>query len=155
MNKILVQEADFDLTTEVKIARNHANNIGAVVSFVGTVRDLEDAPIRYMELEHYPNMTKKALESIALEAQKKWPIDNVVIIHRVGKLEINEQIVLVITTAQHRKEAFQACEFIMDYLKTRAPFWKKEYTNDGKSSWVESKISDQNEVKRWQKTQNT
>ncbi|RUM77904.1 MAG: molybdopterin synthase catalytic subunit MoaE [Candidatus Thioglobus sp.] len=148
MNKITIQQQDFDLTNEVKLARGNDNNIGAVVSFVGTVRDLDDESINKMTLEHYPRMTEKALESITEQAKKRWPIGNTTIIHRVGELSINDQIVLVITTSKHRKAAFEACEFIMDYLKTQAPFWKKEHT-ETESKWLEAKDSDNEEASRW------
>ncbi len=148
MNKILVQEEDFDLSTEVDLARANDNDIGAVVSFVGTVRDLDNESINKMTLEYYPGMTEKALEDIANKAYKRWPIGNTTIIHRVGDLDINEQIVLVITTSKHRKAAFESCEFIMDYLKTQAPFWKKEHTTNA-SKWVEAKDSDTTSKERW------
>lgn len=148
MNKISVQQEDFDLSQEVSLARAADNNIGAVVSFVGTVRDLEDTPIRQMTLEHYPGMTEKALEDIAKQAQDRWPLGNITIIHRVGTLDINAQIVLVVTTSKHRQAAFESCEFIMDYLKTQAPFWKKEHTQT-QSHWVEAKDSDEDAAKRW------
>ena len=148
MNKIIIQETDFDLTTEVALARGSDSNIGAVVSFVGTVRDLDNASIKKMTLEHYPGMTEKSLNSIVIQAQDRWPIGNTTVIHRVGDLPINDQIVLVITTSKHRKAAFEACEFIMDYLKTQAPFWKKEHTTTD-SKWVEAKDSDQSETSRW------
>ena len=148
MNKISVQQEDFNLSQEVSLARAKDSNIGAVVSFVGTVRDLEDTPIQQMTLEHYPGMTEKALEDIAKQAQDRWPLGNITIIHRVGTLNINEQIVLVVTTSKHRQAAFESCEFIMDYLKTQAPFWKKEHT-DTQSHWVEAKDSDEDAAKRW------
>ena len=148
MNKIIIQEKDFDLTTEIALARGGDSNIGAVVSFVGTVRDLDNASIKKMTLEHYPGMTEKSLNSIVVQAQDRWPIGNTTVIHRVGDLPINDQIVLVITTSKHRKAAFEACEFIMDYLKTQAPFWKKEHTTTD-SKWVEAKDSDQSETSRW------
>ncbi|WP_428087016.1 molybdopterin synthase catalytic subunit MoaE [Candidatus Thioglobus sp.] len=149
MNKILIQKQDFDLTTEVTLVRANDNAIGAVVAFVGTVRDLDNANIKKMTLEHYPKMTEKALESIANKAQKRWPLGKTTIIHRIGDLNIDEQIVLVITTSKHRKAAFEACEFIMDYLKTQAPFWKKEHTASA-SRWVEAKDADNNATNRWQ-----
>ena len=148
MNKIRVQQDDFDLSDEVAKVKNNNSDIGAVVSFVGTVRDLDDSPIEKMTLEHYPGMTEKALEEIAMQAQNRWPLGDVSIIHRVGDLAINEQIVLVITASKHRKAAFEACEFIMDYLKTQAPFWKKEHTTTG-NHWVEAKDSDTDQAKRW------
>ncbi len=148
MNKIVVQTQDFDLNTEVSLARGDDSNIGAVVSFVGTVRDLEGEPIQKMTLEHYPGMTEKSLESIANQAQDRWPLGKVTIIHRVGDLQINDQIVLVVTTSQHRQAAFESCEFIMDFLKTQAPFWKKEHT-ENQSKWVEAKASDNKQKDRW------
>ncbi len=148
MNKIVVQEQDFDLSTEVALARTNDTDIGAVVSFVGTVRDSDNESIVKMTLEHYPGMTEKALEKIANQAADRWPLGNTTIIHRVGELDINDQIVLVITTSKHRKAAFEACEFIMDFLKTQAPFWKKEHTNN-KDTWVEAKDSDTQETGRW------
>jgi molybdopterin synthase catalytic subunit len=148
MNKINIQKKDFNLTLEVNLARGDDSDIGAVVSFVGTVRDLDDAPIQKMTLEHYPGMTEKALESIATQAQGRWPLGNITIIHRVGDLDINDQIVLVVTTSKHRKSAFEACEFIMDYLKTQAPFWKKEHTTN-ESKWVEAKDNDNDAASRW------
>jgi len=148
MNKIVVQTQDFDLNVEVSLARGDDSNIGAVVSFVGTVRDLEDESIQKMTLEHYPGMTEKALESIANQAQNRWPLGKVTIIHRVGDLQINDQIVLVVTTSQHRQAAFESCEFIMDYLKTQAPFWKKEHA-ENESKWVEAKASDNKQKDRW------
>ena len=148
MNKIRVQQDDFDLSDEVAQVKNNNTDIGAVVSFVGTVRDLDDSPIEKMTLEHYPGMTEKALEEIAQQAQNRWPLGDVSIIHRVGDLAINEQIVLVIAASKHRKAAFEACEFIMDYLKTQAPFWKKEHTTTG-NHWVEAKDSDTDQAKRW------
>ncbi len=148
MNKIVVQTQDFDLNTEVSLARGDDSNIGAVVSFVGTVRDLEGEPIQKMTLEHYPGMTEKSLESIANQAQDRWPLGKVTIIHRVGDLQINDQIVLVVTTSQHRQAAFESCEFIMDFLKTQAPFWKKEHT-ESQSKWVEAKVSDNKQKDRW------
>jgi molybdopterin synthase catalytic subunit len=148
MNKILIQKQDFDLSIEVSRARANDSDIGAVVSFVGTVRDLDNASVNKMTLEHYPGMTEKTLESIVNKAQERWPIGNTTIIHRIGDLNINDQIVLVITTSKHRKAAFEACEFIMDYLKTEAPFWKKEHTTTD-SSWVEAKNSDSIQKNKW------
>lgn len=148
MNKIIVQQQDFDLTTEVNWVKNNNNNIGAIVNFIGTVRDLEHKPITKMMIEHYPNMTEKALESIANEARNRWNLGNISIIHRVGALKVNDQIVLVITTSKHRKAAFEACEFIMDYLKTNAPFWKKEHSHN-QAKWVRSVAEDENQIKRW------
>ena len=121
-----------------------------VASFVGVVRDLnEGADVAEMTLEHYPGMTEKALEKIVGEARARWDIYDALVVHRVGTLKPTEQIVLVVVAGAHRGEAFQACEFLMDYLKTRAPFWKKEQTADG-SRWVEARASDDETAQRWQ-----
>ncbi len=148
MDKIIIQQQDFDLTTEISLAKGNDSNIGAVVSFVGSVRDLDDESITKMTLEHYPKMTQKALVSIATQAHERWNIGNITIIHRVGDLLVNDQIVLVITTSKHRKSAFESCEFIMDYLKTQAPFWKKEHTQSS-SQWVKSKTTDKDQTDSW------
>ena len=124
-------------------------NIGALVSFVGQVRDISDGDtINTLTLEHYPEMTEKALTSIEDEAKMRWDIIDSLIIHRVGTLKPLDQIVLVAVTSAHRGEAFKACEFIMDYLKTSAPFWKKEVTNQGER-WVEAKLADDEAKERW------
>lgn len=149
MDKIIVQKSDFDLSTEVKFAREGNSATGAIVSFVGTVRDLEGDSLSSMTLEHYPQMTEKSLKSIALKARERWEIQAITIIHRIGKLKVEDQIVLVIATSKHRSDAFDACHFIMDYLKTDAPFWKKESINN-KSSWVESRDSDADQKNRWE-----
>ena len=126
-------------------------NVGAIVSFVGLVRDLNDGDaIQTLTLEHYPEMTQKALEAIELEAKTRWDVISTLIIHRVGTLKPQDQIVLVAVSSAHRGEAFKACEFIMDYLKTSAPFWKKEATNQGEC-WVEAKVSDDAAKARWNK----
>ena len=148
MDKIIIQPQDFDLTTEVNLTKSNDSNIGAVVSFIGTVRDLEDTSIRKLTLEHYPQMTEKALISIANQAHERWQLGNITIIHRIGDLSVNDQIVLVITTSKHRKSAFESCEFIMDYLKTQAPFWKKEHTQNS-SKWVKSKTTDEDQTTSW------
>jgi molybdopterin synthase catalytic subunit len=149
MDKISIQQEDFDLSIEVNLAREGDNNIGAVVSFVGTVRDLDDKLLSKMTLEHYPEMTEKALFAIANQAHKRWALGNITIIHRVGDLPVSAQIVLVIATSKHRKSAFEACEFVMDYLKTQAPFWIKEHTKSG-SRWVHAKTTDINQTKHWE-----
>ena len=118
MDKVIVQAKDFDLTTEVNLARSKNPQIGAIVSFVGTVRDLQSETLKSLTLEHYPEMTEKSLESIVIKARSRWELENITIIHRVGKLLISDQIVLVIVTSKHRQEAFDSCNFIMDYLKT-------------------------------------
>ena len=127
--------------------------IGAVASFLGLVRDLNDgASVSAMTLEHYPGMTEKALEAIVAEAKQRWNIYDALVIHRVGPLKPCDQIVLVAVSSAHRGEAFAACEFIMDYLKTRAPFWKKEDTPDG-GRWVDARDSDDSAAARWQQAE--
>ncbi len=148
MDKIIIQPQDFDLTTEVNLTKGDDSNIGAVVSFVGLVRDLDNESITKMTLEHYPKMTEKSLMSIANQAHQRWQLGNITIIHRIGDLSVNDQIVLVVTASKHRKSAFESCEFIMDYLKTQAPFWKKEYTHSS-SKWVESKATDEDQSNKW------
>ena len=149
MDKVIVQAKDFDLTTEVNLARSKNPQIGAIVSFVGTVRDLQSETLKSLTLEHYPEMTEKSLESIVIKARSRWELENITIIHRVGKLLISDQIVLVIVTSKHRQEAFDSCNFIMDYLKTDAPFWKKE-SSDKEEKWVSSSSNDKKQKKRWE-----
>lgn len=147
--KVLVQEADFDLTTEIAALRRALPELGAVVTFIGLVRDVNaGTTVSELTLEHYPAMTQKALEAIVQQAQQRWEIDEVVLIHRVGRLLPSDQIVLVAVAGAHRGPAFQACEFIMDYLKTQAPFWKKEQTAAG-TRWVEARDSDAAAAQRW------
>jgi molybdopterin synthase catalytic subunit len=149
MSVVRVQEADFDLGTEVAALRAQNPKVGAVACFVGTVRDLnEGSAVEAMELEHYPGMTEKSLEAIARQARERWPGSDVLIVHRVGVLKPLDQIVLVATTAMHRAEAFESCAFVMDYLKTQAPFWKKEKTEAGER-WVDARESDDSALKRW------
>ncbi|MBI3145625.1 MAG: molybdopterin synthase catalytic subunit MoaE [Pseudogulbenkiania sp.] len=147
---VRVDAAAFDAGQE--IARLSADpGVGAVVSFVGVVRRHGDGDdIAALELEHYPGMTEKSLAAIVAEARQRWPLSAVLIHHRVGRLALGEPIVLVVTTSAHRAAAFAACEFLMDYLKTRAPFWKKEIGDDGRSHWVEAKASDEGAAGRWQ-----
>jgi len=146
---IRIQEADFDLTTEIKTLRKDDPRVGAVVTFVGTVRDMNDgSQVRGMTLEHYPGMTEKSLEEIILQARSRWDLYKTLVIHRVGPLLPEDQIVLVAVTSAHRGEAFAACEFIMDYLKTAAPFWKKEETPTG-SKWVDARVTDDAAMARW------
>jgi len=146
---IRIQEADFDLTTEVKVLRKDDPRVGAVVTFVGTVRDLNDgSQVQGMTLEHYPGMTEKSLEEIIVQARTRWDLYKTLVIHRVGPLLPEDQIVLVAVTSAHRGEAFAACEFIMDYLKTAAPFWKKEETPEG-SKWVDARVTDDAAMARW------
>jgi len=146
---VRVQTEDFDLTTEIAQLRMHAPKVGAVVSFIGTVRDLnEGAQVAEMELEHYPGMTEKALQAIIDQAKSRWDIVDALVIHRVGPLKPLDQIVLVAVTSAHRGEAFDACEFIIDYLKTQAPFWKKEQTPSG-ARWVDARVTDDEAMAKW------
>jgi molybdopterin synthase catalytic subunit len=146
---IRIQEADFDLTTEVKALRRGDPRVGAVVTFLGTVRDMNDgSQVQGMTLEHYPGMTEKSLEEIIKQAKSRWDLYKTLVIHRVGPLLPEDQIVLVVVTSAHRGEAFAACEFIMDYLKTAAPFWKKEATPEG-SKWVDARVTDDAALARW------
>lgn len=148
MDKIIVQKEDFDLSNEVKLARGNNSDTGAVVSFVGTVRDLEGTSLKSMTLEHYPEMTEKSLHEISTQARRRWDIQSITIIHRIGELKVSDQIVLVITTSKHRGDAFDSCHFIMDYLKTDAPFWKKE-SLENEDNWVESRKGDIDQKNRW------
>ncbi len=150
MDKIVVQTEDFDLTTEVEFIKSSSPNVGAIVSFIGTVRDLNNESLVSLTLEHYPEMTEKSLKSIANKARDKWELESITIIHRVGTLCIGDQIVLVITTSEHRQEAFDSCNFIMDYLKTDAPFWKKEIS-DKEEKWVEIRETDEKQKSRWKR----
>ena len=146
---VRVQTADFDLTTELAQLRANTPKVGAVVTFLGTVRDLnEGAHVAEMELEHYPCMTEKSLEEIVDQAKARWDIFDALVIHRVGPLKPLDQIVLVAVTSAHRGEAFDACEFIIDYLKTEAPFWKKEQTPAG-ARWVDARVSDDEAMAKW------
>lgn len=146
---IRIQTEDFDLTSEVARLRAGDPNIGAVVTFVGTVRDMnEGSGVSEMELEHYPGMTEKALEEILGQARTRWQILDVLVIHRIGPLKPLDQIVLVAVTSAHRGEAFAACEFVMDYLKTQAPFWKKEHTPQG-ARWVDARATDDQALDKW------
>ena len=148
MDKIVVQTEDFDLTSEVELIKSTNSSIGAVVSFIGTVRDLTSESLISLTLEHYPGMTEKSLRLITDKARKKWEIESVTIIHRVGTLSIGDQIVLVITSSKHRQAAFDSCNYIMDFLKTDAPFWKKE-VSDKEEKWVGKRESDEEQKKRW------
>jgi molybdopterin synthase catalytic subunit len=146
---VRVQTEDFDVGAEVAALRRGDPKIGAVASFVGVVRDRNDGEsVGSMTLEHYPGMTEKAIEAIVAEAKSRWDIVEVTVIHRIGELKPTDQIVLVVVTGGHRGDAFAACEFIMDYLKTRAPFWKKEETPGG-ARWVEARASDDDAAERW------
>lgn len=146
---VRVQTGDFDIGAEIAAMRRGNPKVGAVASFIGVVRDLNDGDhVAEMTLEHYPGMTEKALEKMVAEARSHWDIYDALVIHRVGTLKPGDQIVLVVVTGAHRGEAFQACEFLMDYLKTRAPFWKKERTPAG-ARWVEARESDDAAADRW------
>jgi molybdopterin synthase catalytic subunit len=148
---VRVQQADFDLGAELLALRAADARVGALASFLGLVRDLNDgARVSEMTLEHYPGMTEKALEEIVAEAKGRWDIYDALVIHRVGPLKPCDQIVLVAVTSAHRGEAFAACEFIMDYLKTLAPFWKREATPEG-ARWVDARDADDSAAARWQK----
>ncbi|WP_395691625.1 molybdenum cofactor biosynthesis protein MoaE [Piscinibacter sp.] len=155
--RVSIQTADFDLGAEVAALRAADCRVGAVCSFVGTVRDRTNpmhvqeegaSPIFAMELEHYPGMTEKAIEAMIDQAFERFDIRAARVIHRVGPLKPLDQIVLVVVTSAHRGAAFQACEFLMDYLKTQAPFWKKESTPEG-SRWVDARVSDDAALARW------
>jgi molybdopterin synthase catalytic subunit len=146
---IRIQTRDFDLSSEVAQLRANNPGIGAIATFTGTVRDMNDgAGVAEMELEHYPGMTEKALEDIVAQAKARWNIFDALVIHRVGPMKPLEQIVLVAVTSAHRGEAFAACEFIMDYLKTQAPFWKKEQTPQG-ARWVDARTTDDKALEKW------
>lgn len=147
--RVSIQTEDFDLSAEVARLREGDAGVGAVASFVGTVRDRSEGQgIDGMELEHYPGMTEKAIEAMIDTALGRFDIRGARVIHRVGPLAPADQIVMVVVTSAHRGEAFQACEFLMDYLKTQAPFWKKEHTPTG-ARWVDARVSDDAALRRW------
>jgi len=148
---VRVQTRDFDVSQELAQLRGSNRAVGAVAAFIGTVRDVnDDARVASMTLEHYPGMTEKALAAIVDAAKLRWDIIDALVIHRVGALAPSDQIVLVGVTSAHRGEAFSACEFIVDYLKTQAPFWKKEQTSAG-ARWVEARAADDEAAARWEK----
>ncbi len=148
---VRVQAGDFDAGAEIAALRRGNPKIGAVASFIGVARDVNDGEsVSTMTLEHYPGMTEKALEGIVAEARARWNVIDILVVHRVGEIRPTEQIVLVAVAGAHRGEAFAACEFVMDYLKTRAPFWKKEQTTRG-GRWVEARESDDQAAERWKK----
>lgn len=146
---IRIQSEDFDIAAVNREMLQGRSDVGAVASFIGLVRDLSDRRLQTMNLEHYPGMTEKALQEIAVKARDRWQIIDLAIIHRVGALAPGDQIVLVSVLGTHRGDAFAACEFIMDYLKTDAPFWKKEISDQG-SEWVKSRKSDIIKQKKWE-----
>ncbi len=148
--EVQVQTDDFDVSHWMKRLREHDRGIGALASFVGTVRDLNEGDsVAELELEHYPGMTEKSLRGMADEAARRWPLQGVVVIHRVGRLLPGDQIVLVVCASAHRQAALDACAFLMDYLKTRAPFWKREQTPAG-ARWVDARDTDEQALLRWQ-----
>lgn len=146
---VRVQEADFDLGAEIKALRLANPAVGAVASFIGCVRDMNEGDsVGLMYLEHYPGMTERELEKICAEARARWDIFDTLVIHRIGELKPLDQIVCVVVTSKHRGESFSACEFIMDFLKTRAPFWKRESTPHGER-WVDARVKDDAAAERW------
>jgi molybdopterin synthase catalytic subunit len=146
--RVLVQEARFDFGEEAQAFASGRKDLGAIVTFTGVVRDTNEAALKVMEIEHYPGMTEKALRQIAEEAANRWSLGDVMVIHRYGRLHPGEMIMMVATASRHRKDAFEAAEFLMDYLKSRAPFWKREVTDDG-ASWVAARDEDEDALQRW------
>ena len=152
MFSVRVQSDDFNLASEHRRMAAGGSNIGAVVTFTGLCRD-EDGTLDALELEHYPGMAEEEMARVLAEARQRWPLDGATVIHRHGKIRPGENIVLVLTASRHRTAAFAAAEFMMDYLKTRAPFWKKEHRKDGSSgAWVEAKDADEHALDRWSDT---
>jgi molybdopterin synthase catalytic subunit len=146
---VVIQQEDFDIAAVMNELRASSNNVGAIVSFVGLVRDMSyDEKVKSIIVEHYPGMSENALNKIIVEAKSRWDLQGVRVIHRVGSLGPNDQIVLVATASSHRGHAFAGCEFIIDYLKTDAPFWKKEVKPQG-GEWVVTKDSDVQRMQRW------
>jgi molybdopterin synthase catalytic subunit len=148
MSTIRIQQEDFDAGAEIAALSGDKGSIGAVASFVGIVRG--DEGLTALRLEHYPAMTKAEIDKIVREAQTRWTLEGITVIHRIGRLPVGEQVVFVGVASAHRGAAFEACEFLMDYLKTRAPFWKQEERGD-KSGWVEAKASDDDKAARWRR----
>ena len=146
--RIVVQEAGFDMGRELTRFSTGDPGIGAIVSFTGVVRDTADGTLDVMQIEHYPGMTEAALTKIAQTAMTRWALGDILVIHRFGRLAPGDQIMMVATSSTHRKDAFEAAEFLMDYLKSRAPFWKKELTRDGES-WVAARDEDEAALGRW------
>lgn len=147
---VSVQTEDFDIGRILAELTERRSDIGALVTFTGLVRDMPGGGLQAMELEHYPAMTEKALREIEAEARKRWNLSASLIIHRIGRLKPGEQIMMVATGSAHRQDAFEAAEFLMDYLKSRAPFWKKEHTAEG-ADWVDARESDEDALNRWQR----
>ncbi|RMF12061.1 MAG: molybdenum cofactor biosynthesis protein MoaE [Alphaproteobacteria bacterium] len=152
--RVVVQADPIDATREYAVVRDRlGGQAGAIVTFSGLMREMgEDGALANMTLEHYPAMTRQELERIAREAQGRWELDEVVVVHRFGTLKPGDEIVVVVTAARHRREAFEAAWFLMDYLKTRAPFWKKETTATGRQRWVDARTTDASAAARWGKT---
>ena len=149
MTSVRIQTEDFDVSTELAQLRIRHPNIGAIVNFVGVVRDLhESGGLNEMTLEHYPGMTEKVLHDLIEKACSRWNVIDIQIIHRIGSLTLSDQIVCVVVASTHRQDAFSACAFIMDHLKTTAPFWKKEHTSNG-THWVHAKTTDDLALKKW------
>ncbi|MCL6414891.1 molybdopterin synthase catalytic subunit MoaE [Aestuariirhabdus sp. Z084] len=149
MMKVVVQQEDFSLQEEVDLLRQGNSSVGAIVTFTGVVRDLNlDAGVSALELECYPAMVEKTLNTILEQAAERWQVMDATVIHRVGRLAVEDQIVFVGVTSKHRGDAFSACEFIMDFLKTDAPFWKKEHAEDS-ARWLDARVSDQGAKERW------
>ena len=147
--RAVIQTEDFDLAAEIEALRKNDKRVGAVCSFIGTVRDRNDgSAVSSMELEHYPGMTEKAIEAMIDQAMARFDIFGACVIHRVGLLQPLDQVVMVAVTSAHRGQSFQACEFLMDYLKTQAPFWKKEQTSEG-ARWVDARTSDDAALAKW------
>lgn len=149
--RVVIQTEDFDLSAEVARLREGDGGVGAIATFTGTVRDRnggQPGEVSAMELEHYPGMTERSIEAMIDEAHRRFDIRGARVIHRVGPLLPRDQIVLVAVTSAHRGQSFQACEFLMDYLKTQAPFWKKEQTPDG-AKWVDARVSDDAALAKW------
>ena len=147
---VRVQSEDFDISREIALLRRDNARIGAIASFIGVVRDLNEGDrVAQMTLEHYPGMTEKSIEEIITQARARWQVMDALVVHRIGTLRPLDQIVLVVVSSAHRGDAFAACEFIMDYLKTQAPFWKKEQTGNG-ARWVDARAADDAAAQRWQ-----
>ena len=147
---VRVQTGDFDISQEIALLCKDNPGIGAIASFIGVVRDLNEGDrVTGMTLEHYPGMTEKSVEDIITQARARWQVMDALVIHRIGALKPLDQIVLVVVSSAHRGDAFAACEFIMDFLKTRAPFWKKEQTGSG-ARWVDARAADDVAAERWQ-----
>ena len=148
--EIKIQSSNFDINVEINRSTQLSHRIGAIVAFLGLVRDLsKNENLKFMEIEHYPEMSERELKEICLQAASRWELDSISLIHRVGRLYPGENIVLVLVSSAHRGDAFKASEYIMDFLKSKAPFWKKETTISG-STWVDENLSDEKKLTRWQ-----